>query len=184
VHPAAGHPQRGVDVEADPQRRPLPRRRDRVDQVEVVRRVDHQRDARGRGLVGGQLAQRRSVDRGVGHHDVRADRVLLGGQPQGLGERIGEHTGEAVAGEDPAQHLPAAHRFAGHADRLAGRPADQVGGVAVERVEVDDRERRVEGGGGPVEPRALPPGRVVGGRGAHPGHRAGLRPPPSMPRRV
>ena len=72
-----------------------------------------------------------------------------------LGSRPGEH---------PAQHRPAAHRLAGHADRRPGGPAYQVLGVRVERVEVEHGERRVEVGGRPVQPGPL----VVGGRsGAH-----------------
>ena len=40
------------------------------------------------------------------------------------------------------EHVPDAHGLAGDADRRPGGPADEVGGVGVEGVEVDDGERR------------------------------------------
>ncbi len=53
--------------------------------------------------------------------------------------------------EHPGEQLAAAHRLAGDPQRLAGGAGDQRVGVGVEGGEVDDRERRVEVRGRPVE---------------------------------
>jgi hypothetical protein len=77
-------------------------------------------------------------------------------QPQRLGQREGQDAVVAVAGEDVLEHAPAAHRLARDADRLARGAPDHVVGVRAQRVEVDEREGRVEVGG-----RVPQPGEVV-----------------------
>jgi hypothetical protein len=113
-----------------------------VDQVEVFQRVDHQGDPPQRGLVLGQPAQGAVVDGRVRDQQVFAE--VVAGEPERLGQRVAHDTGVAGLGEDPFQQVTDPDRLAGDPDRPATRPADQVRGVVVERVEVDDRERRIE----------------------------------------
>ena len=66
-------------------------------------------------------------------------------QPQRLGQRERHDAARSPArAEHVGEQRPAAHRLARHPDRLAARAAHEVGRVRVERVEVDERERRVE----------------------------------------
>jgi hypothetical protein len=104
----------------------------------VLAAVDHQRDAVAR------LAQRGAVDRRIGDHRVGA------AQPLRLGQREGEQTTEPRI-ERAVDQRAAADRLGGQPDALAGRTPQQVGGVGVERLEVDDGERRLEMGGGSFE---------------------------------
>ena len=83
---------------------------------------------------------RLAVDGRVGDDEVVADRLLV--QPQRLAQGERQHAVEAVAGQRPAQQVRHPHRLGGDPDRLAGGPADQVVGVGVECVEVDDHQRR------------------------------------------
>ena len=150
LHPAAQGPPAGVEVEADAQRRAVGSDRG-VDQIELSPRVDHHRDQH-LGVAGGQvgqLAQRGAVHRGVGDHQVPP---AVAGEPQRFGEREGERAPKArVALVDRAQQRPAAHGLRRHADRRPAGAAQHVGRVAPERLQVNERERRVETGGGTLE---------------------------------
>ena len=118
------------------------------DQVEVLAAVDHQRD-RARAPARGQRAQRRAVDGRVGDDDVVEP---VPGQPQRLGQREGRGSRGSPAASARSIERAAADGLRGEPDAACPpRAAQQVGGVGVERVEVDDRERRVERGGGGVQ---------------------------------
>ena len=107
--------QRGVEVEADPQRR---RHRDgaAVTRSSDSTRVDHQRHPLGGHRVGGQAAQRVALGGRVADDDV----LDLLGQPQRLGQGEGEDAGEARGSRTRSRQRPAAHRLAGHPDRRPG----------------------------------------------------------------
>ncbi len=109
----------------------------RLDQRQVGRVVDHQRDAGARLLVGEQVGQGDPVDRGVAHHHVVGD--SLAHQPQRLAQGVGEHAGEPGSRQGPLHERGDAQRLGGDPHGLARRAAGEVGGVGVERVEVDDR---------------------------------------------
>ena len=127
--------------------------------VQVVGAVDHDRDGGQRGGVRGQLGVGGAVGRGVGHDDVVE---ALPCQPQRLRQREAQDALVARQAQHFLQQSPAAHRLAGHADRLARGAPGQILGVGVERVEVDGGERRLEGGGRGVEAAAV---RCGSGRG-------------------
>lgn len=78
----------------------------------------------------------------VRDHDVVGSAQLS--VPNGLGERVAHQAFETVSRERPLQQRTAAHGLADHPDRLARGPAQQVVGVGVEGVQVDDRERRIQ----------------------------------------
>jgi len=104
----------------------------------VLAAVDHQRHPVGR------RRQRRAVDGRVRDHHV------LAVQPQRLSQGEGEDAGQPGL-ERPVDQRPAAHRLRRQPHALPARPAQQIGGVRVERVEVDRRERRLQIGGGGVQ---------------------------------
>ena len=109
--------------------------------------VDHQGDRASRAGVAEQVAQAPRSTRGVAHHDVVGD--VVADQPEGLAQGVAEHALEAGAGEHAARAAPGS-RSDFEATRI-GVPAarrTEVGGVGVERVEVDDDQR----GGRVVEP--------------------------------
>ena len=140
-HPAAERPPAGVDVDAHAHR-PAPGR----DQVELLAAVDHHGDPVTRGAVR-QLPQRRAIHGRVrDHHVVGAGR----GQPQRLRQREREDPLESRA-QRAVGERPAADRFRRQPHRRSAGAAQQIGGVGVERVEVDDRERRIEVRGGGVQ---------------------------------
>jgi hypothetical protein len=84
--------------------------------------------------------------------------VVLG-QPQRLRQREREDALQARPHRAVDQR-PDADGLGGQAHRRRSRPGEQLGGVRVECVELDDRERRVEVRGGGVE-RAEIHGRTV-----------------------
>ena len=118
------------------------RRRDRPLPPSIRSRCSRESTISGDAVA--RLAQRRAVDRRIGDHRVVA------AQPQRLRQREGEQAAEA-GGERAVDQGPAADRLGGQADALAAGAAQQVGGVGVERVEVDGRERRLEVGGGEIQ---------------------------------
>ena len=154
AHAAAERPPAGVDVDADAQRSlaasagaPVERA---VDQVELLDAVDHHAHAALRAFGGelGERAQRAPVGGRVGDEQVLGAVV---GEPQGLGQGEGERAREPGAGEDAFLQGAAADGLAREADRLGGGAADEVVGVGPQRVEVDERERRLQLGGGALE---------------------------------
>ena len=159
THPAPQQLERGVQLQADPHLVPGALAGP-VHQVELRRVVDHHGDGAGELGVPGQLGERRAVGGGIGEQYVLEPGAR---QPQRLREREGHQAREAGPGEHPLQQRAAAHRLAGHPDRLAGRAADDVIRVGVERLQIDDRHRRVEMSGRPVVPGA------VSGAGCHGG---------------
>jgi hypothetical protein len=132
-HPPPEQPPAGVHVQANTR---APCRF-----VELLGAVDHDGHV---GVAGGP-AQGFAVDARVGDDDVLE--AVLVGQPERLGEGEGEDALQARASDQGT----AAHRLRRQAHRLAAGPAAQVGGVGVEGVEVDDRERRLEVLGGFVD---------------------------------
>ena len=124
-----------------------------VDEVELVDRVDHQRHPGGRRLVGGQPAQRRPVGRRVADDDVGADRVVAAGQPQRLGAGSRRARRRTPAGPAPGAAPPRLRT-----DLLAtriGLPAarrTRSSALASRASRSSDGERRVEVGGGVVQP--------------------------------
>ncbi len=144
--PAAEQLQRGVQLQADPDHftPAVPRR---VDQIEVRRVVDHHGDGTGQLGIGGQLGEARPVRRRIGQQDVLEPRTR---EPQRLVQGERHDALEAVLGQDAFQQGPAANRLAGDPHGLPSGTADQVVRVGVEGVQVHDRERGVEMGGGPV----------------------------------
>src|SRR5690625_5538391 len=95
--------------------------------------VDHEGDGAGRLGGAGELSQGLAVGRGVGEQDVVADGaaavVVVGGQPQGLGQCEGHDALIAGQVEDGAQQVTAAHGLAGHANGASVGSVGQVGGV-------------------------------------------------------
>jgi hypothetical protein len=112
----------------------------------VLEAVDHDGDAPA-GVRAGQLPQRRAVDRGIGDDEVV---VAVAGQPQRLREREGEDAAQARA-ERAVDQGAAPDRLRRQPYRGAGGAAQQVGRVGVERVQIDDRERRIQVRRRPVE---------------------------------
>jgi hypothetical protein len=112
-----------------------------VDEVQVLDRVDHQGDPGGSLFVAGELAECIAVGGRVADDDV----LVVGRQQQGFGQ--GERKDAAIPGTcgDAPDQGTAADRLAGQADGGgAAGPGRELGGVAVERVEVDDGERRFQ----------------------------------------
>ena len=111
--------------------------------------------ARGRGLVGGQPAQRRPVGRRVADDDVVADRVLAAGRATAPRAACRPAPRRSPGGRAPAAGRPAAHRLAGDPDRLA-RPPGGPGRRRWRRAR-RGRRRRTAGRGprsrGPAGPR-------------------------------
>jgi hypothetical protein len=132
-----------------------------VHQVQLLGRVGHERDAAPGPGVGGQRGQGGAVGGRVAHDQVVAG--ALGAQPERLAQRVAEQARVAGPGQDPVQQGPATDRLAGHPDRAAGRPADQISRVVVERGQVDHGQRRVQSLGGLVED-VLGDGGGLGGR--------------------
>ena len=121
----------------------------RVDQLELLDAVDHQGDARSP-----LQARERSQGSGVGGRV--GDQELLGavrGEPQSLGQRERERTLEAASREHPFLQGAAAQRLAREANRLRRGAAFEVLRVRPHRVEVDERERRLEPGRRALEAR-------------------------------
>ncbi len=145
-HPSAEQLQRGVQLQAHPHHF-VAARAGRVDQVQLRGIVDHHGDG-GRQLgIGGEFGVRRAVRGGIRQQDVVEPGT---GQPQRLGERERHDARETVPGQGPFEQRTAAYGLAGDPDRFAPGPADQVVGVGVEGVQIHDRDRGVELGGGPV----------------------------------
>ena len=149
LDPPSQRPPAGVDVDADPDRRRRAAQH-RLDQLEMLDAIDHHH----RRLIGvggaadRQLGQSVAVGRRVGEQEVLE---ALRGEPERLGQGEREQPGEPLAaGEDPLQKRPGAHRLAGQADRLAAGPAGHVGGVRPHRVEIDEGERSLDLGEGPL----------------------------------
>jgi hypothetical protein len=85
AHPPTERPPAGIDVDAHPHRRARASAGG-GDRVEVLRAVDHHRDALAR-RPGGQRLQGGAIDRRIGDHDV----VVILGQPQRLRECERQH---------------------------------------------------------------------------------------------
>ena len=75
----------------------------------------------------------------------------MAGEPQGLRQREGERAREPRAGKDTFLQGAAADGLAREADRLGGGTAHEIVGVGPQRVEVDERERRLQLGCGALE---------------------------------
>ena len=99
-----------------------------------------------------ELVEERDEARVDDHHRLAgADRRRVRDRPLRQVEVVrlghvqsGQDTLEAaVQLQQPLDHRAAAHRLAGDADRLALRPAQHVRGVRPDRVQVDERERRL-----------------------------------------
>ena len=86
-------------------------------------------------------ASARRVRGRIADHDV-LDPVLV--EPQRLGQREREHAAEARRRGRAPTSAAAAHGLRGEAHRLPRRQPEQRRRVGVERVEVDDGERRLE----------------------------------------
>ncbi|GAA3134873.1 hypothetical protein GCM10020001_066870 [Nonomuraea salmonea] len=112
-------------------------------------RVDGDRDPFCGPRVSRECGQGVPVGGGVGDEDVG---VAVPGEPERLGQGEGHEAAEAVHGEDAVEECPAAYGLGGHPDGLAGGAAYEAGGVGPQGGEVEQRERRFEGGGGPVVP--------------------------------
>ena len=131
-HPASTSMQTRTGAGAGPEHR--------LDQVEVLGAIDHQhrRPLRVGGALHGELRERFGVRGRIGDHHV-VEAVI--GQPQGLGQRVGQQPSEAlVAGEDPLQNRAAANRLRCDSYRLAACAAQHVLGVGPHRVEIDEGE--------------------------------------------
>ena len=141
--PAAQRDEAGVEVHADPDRlRAGHAGRGLLDHVQVVGAVHHHADRGRGGRVAGQPGQRRPVRGRIGHHDVVAGPA--GGQPQRLGQGVGQHAPEAGHPQHPLDERAAADRLAGQPDRLARCPPGHGGRVGPQRGQVNDRERRLQ----------------------------------------
>jgi hypothetical protein len=136
---------------------------DPVHHVQVRGRVGHYRDVPPGLLVGGQRPQGARVHGRVGDQQVIAGAQAV--QPEGFGQRVAHQPPVAGAGQRPRDQEAAPQRLGGDPDRAAGRAAGHVGGVPVERVQIDDGQRRIEVRRGPV----IPGAQVIGSRGAWPG---------------
>ncbi len=102
--------------------------------------VDHDRD-RGQGaIVAEQPVDPAEVDGGVAEHDVVGHG--LGDLPQCLAQRVGEDPLEARHAERASSEGRHPQRLRGQPHRLRGGAVHQVGGVEVERVEVDHGQGR------------------------------------------
>ncbi len=146
AHPPAEQLQRGVQLQADAHHF-LPAVPGLVDEPELSRIVDHHGDGGGELGITRQLGETGLVGGRVREHDVVEPGAR---QPQGLGEGEGHDPREPVLREDAFEQGPAAYGLAGDADRLPVGPAHEIVRVGVEGVQVHDRERGVEMGGGPV----------------------------------
>jgi hypothetical protein len=139
--PAAERAPGRVQFEAHPDVRvPGPGRV--VDHVEVLGRVDHERDRVPGHRVGRQGRERRTVRGRVADHQVTAR--AGGTQPQRLGQGVAEQARVPGPGQHPPQQETAADGLAGDPDGAAAGAADEIGGVVVEGGQVDDGQRRVE----------------------------------------
>ena len=132
------HLQGRVDVEAEAQRAAV-RVRGPGGELDLRRVVDHEGDGAGGDRVGGEVVERGGVDAGVAQQDVVDP---LRDQPECLAHGVAHDSGEPGSREDPLEDVPDADGLAGHADRRPGGPVDEVGGVRVEGVEVDDGQGR------------------------------------------
>ena len=167
AHATAERPPAGVDVDAHAHRR-APRCSPRaLDQLQLLDAVDHHRHART--LLAGsaaacQPAQRVFIRARVGDEDVPCP---VRGQPQRLREREGERPREARAGQHALLQGAAAHRLARQADRLRRGPPLHVGRVGRHRVQVHERERRLQARARALQARirSLRAGRRGGGAG-------------------
>ena len=142
LHPATERPPAGVEVDRDPNRLTAGTRR-RLDQVEVLDAVDHQRRrAPGASAANGGIGDRATIGGRVGDHEILE---ALVGEVKRLGQGEVQEPPEArVEREDPPQQLGASHRLRGDADRLAAHLREHRGGVRAQRIEVGKRERRLE----------------------------------------
>lgn len=115
---------------------------------------DHARVRAEAGITLGLLADA-LLERGlafearVGDHHVV---VAVPRQPQRLGQGEGRAPRRRHRRQGTLEGPAAAQRLRRHPDRLAPGASGEVGGIVVERAEVEHRERRVEVGGRSVEP--------------------------------
>ena len=100
-------------------------RRPRVDQIEVLAAVDHQRHLVGRAAA----SAARST---VGYATTTSSR-----SSHSASGSVKARMPVSPALERPVDQRPAAHRLRRQPHALPARPAQQIGGVRVERVEVD-----------------------------------------------
>ncbi len=136
--------QRRVHVEARAHGRGVARTglRERLaHELEVGGVVDHEGDLAPAGLVAGERGEGAAVDGRVAHEDVAEPLV---DEPQGLAHRVGHDPLEAALdrARDERAH---AHRLRRDAHGHSPGAGEQLVRVGVEPVEVDDRERPVEG---------------------------------------
>ena len=146
MHAAHGAP-RGVEVETHPQL-PVPGAHGGVDQVEVLDGVDHERH-----LGPGVLVAREVAQRGAVHRRVADEHVVAGAVPdvpERLAQRVAHEPRDARPVDRALDEGAAPQGLGGEPDREPRRPRDEVVEVGVEGVEIDDRERRVEVGGGAI----------------------------------
>ncbi len=123
-----------------------------VHHLQVRRGVGHDRDVLPGLAVGGQRPQPPPIHGGVGDQQVVAG--AHGVEPEGFGQRVAHGTPVAGRGQRAFDQVAAAQRLGGHPDRAARGPAGHVGGIAVERAQVHDGQRRVKVRGGAVVLRA------------------------------
>ena len=91
VHPPVEEPQRGIEVEADADRRTVGHG-GILDQVQVLGRVDHERNPLGQNWITGQRHERPSIRRRVADDDVLA----APGKEQRLRQSQREDAGKAI----------------------------------------------------------------------------------------
>jgi hypothetical protein len=152
VQPSSERAQAEVDVDAHAQGRVPTRCRSGLDQIEVLARVDHDREAR-LGALSAQATesgQGRAIGGRVGDKQVVE---AVAREPQRL--RKGEAERAAKAGcalEHRGLERAAAHGLAGEADGLRPRPASEIGGVRPEGAQIDAGERGIDVRAGSLEP--------------------------------
>jgi hypothetical protein len=135
---AAQRPPARVDIQRHQDRAAADLAHRRHGQVEVLDAVGHDRHALAR--PGGEGAQGSAVDRGIGDDEVL---VAVARQPQRLGQREGEDPLHPRL-ERPLDQRAAADGLRGQPDRRPAGAAQEVGGVAIERFQVDHGKGRIK----------------------------------------
>lgn len=107
-HPKVTEPGRSprrIEVETDPQDLPAPRGRHPVHKIELLDRIHHEGDAGSQLGRPCQTCNGGPVDSRIGHDDI-ADRriqVVAFGEPQCLGQGVGQHPGVTVQRENSVE---------------------------------------------------------------------------------
>ena len=149
----------GVRVDRDAHLAARGRGGDGVQKVQLRRVVDHDRHPRRGALVCREAGERRAIGRGVAHDDV----VMGLGEPQRLGQCVGQQPRVAGQRKRGVEDLPHAHRLGRDPDRHAACADEHVEGVVAQRIEFDDRARPRDVGdrireATPVRRYVMPPG--------------------------